>query len=91
MGTVDLFAVEIYRDGCFHPGEVIYGDVYLRTTEEVTLREIRIEFYGEANVNWTETARSGIVKKRLGLRDYSNFEQYLNIAVTVFGKGLYLP
>lgn len=86
MGTIDLFAVEIYGDGCFHPGDVIHGDVYLSTTEKVTLREIRIEFYGEAKVNWTETTRSGRVRKRLGLREYSNFEQYLNIAATVYGK-----
>lgn len=82
METVDLFAVEIYGDGSFSPGEIIYGDVYLKTNEELTLREIRIEFYGEAKVFWTEAPR----KKRLGMRDYTNYEQYLNIAATVYGK-----
>ena len=51
MEIVDLFAVEIYGDGSFYPGEIIYGDVYLKTNEELTLREIRIEFYGEAKVS----------------------------------------
>ena len=86
METVDLFAVEIYGDGSFSPGEIIYGDVYLKTNEELTLREIRIEFYGEAKVFWTEAPR----KKRLGMQDYTNYEQYLNIAATVYGKGEYL-
>lgn len=86
METIDLFAVEIYGDGSFYPGEVIYGDVYLKTNEELTLREIRVEFYGEAKVYWTEAARSGR-RKRLGMRDYTNYEQYLNIAATVYGKG----
>lgn len=86
METVDLFAVEIYGDGSFSPGEIIYGDVYLKTNEELTLREIRIEFYGEAKVFWTEAPR----KKRLGMRDYTNYEQYLNIAATVYGKGEYV-
>lgn len=85
METIDLFAVEIYGDGSFYPGEVIYGDVYLKTNEELTLREIRVEFYGEAKVYWTEAARSGR-RKRLGMRDYTNYEQYLNIAATVYGK-----
>jgi len=83
MEIIDLFAVEIYGDGSFSPGEIIYGDVYLKTNEELTLREIRIEFYGEAKVFWTEAPR----KKRLGMRDYTNYEQYLNIAATVYGKG----
>lgn len=82
MESIELFAVEIYGDGCFYPGDVVYGDVYLKTNEELTVREIRIEFYGEAKVSWSEAAR----KKRLGTRDYSNYEQYLNIAVTVYGK-----
>lgn len=85
METIDLFAVEIYGDGSFSPGEIIYGDVYLKTNEELTLREIRIEFYGEAKVFWTEAPR----KKRLGMRNYTNYEQYLNIAATVYGKGEY--
>ena len=89
MDIINLFAVEIYGDGSFHPGEVIYGDVYLKATDELTLREIRVEFYGEAKVNWTETAKSGRVRKRLGFLDYTNDEHYLNIAVTVYGKGLY--
>ncbi|KAJ7372511.1 hypothetical protein OS493_019020 [Desmophyllum pertusum] len=79
METIELFAVEIYGDGSFYPGEVIYGDVYLKTNEELTVREIRIELYGEAKVFWSEAAR----KKRLGMRDYTNYEQYLNIAATV--------
>lgn len=83
MDIIELFAVEIYGDGSFYPGEYIYGDVYLKTNEELTLREIRVEFYGEAKVFWTEAAR----KKRLGMRDYTNYEQYLNIAKTVHGKG----
>lgn len=86
MDIINLFAVEIYGDGSFHPGEVIYGDVYLKATDELTLREIRVEFYGEAKVNWTETAKSGRVRKRLGFLDYTNDEHYLNIAVTVYGK-----
>jgi len=85
METIELFAVEIYGDGSFYPGEVIYGDVYLKTNEELTIREIRLEFYGEAKVLWTEAARSGR-RKRLGMREYTNYEQYLNIAATVFGK-----
>ena len=86
METVELFAVEIYGDGSFYPGEVIYGDVYLKTNEELTLREIRIEFYGEAKAFWTEAAGSRR-RKRLGVKDYTNYEQYLNIAATVYGKG----
>lgn len=89
METIDLFAVEIYGDGSFYPGEVIYGDVYLKTNEELTVREIRLEFYGEAKVLWTEAARSGR-RKRLGMREYTNYDQYLNIAATVFGKGKHL-
>ena len=90
MEPIELFAVEIYSDGSFHPGEVIYGDVYLKTNEKLTLREIRIEFYGEAKVFWTEVARSGRFRKRPGMRDYTNYEQYLNIASTVYGKGKHL-
>lgn len=83
MEIIELFAVEIYGEGSFHPGDFVYGDVYLKTNEELTLREIRIEFYGEAKVFWLEAAR----KKRLGTREYTNYEQYLNIAATVYGKG----
>lgn len=86
METIELFGVEIYGDESFHAGDVIYGDVYLKTNEELTLREIRIEFYGEAKVYWTEVARSGRIRKRPGMRDYTNYEQYLNIASTVYGK-----
>lgn len=90
METIDLFFVEIYGDGRFYPGEVIYGDVYLKTNDELTLREIRIEFYGEAKVFWAEATRTGRIRKRLGMRDYTNYEQYLNIAATVYGKGKHL-
>lgn len=88
METIELFAVEIYGNGRYYPGEVIYGDVFLKTNEELTLREIRVEFYGEAKVYWTEAARPSRWSKRPGLmRDYTNYEQYLNIAATAFGKG----
>ena len=36
MESIELFAVEIYGDGCFYPGDVVYGDVYLKTNEELT-------------------------------------------------------
>lgn len=88
METIELFAVEIYGNGRYYPSEVIYGDVFLKTNEELTLREIRVEFYGEAKVYWTEAARPSRWSKRPGLmRDYTNYEQYLNIAATAFGKG----
>lgn len=88
METIELFAVEIYGNGRYYPGEVIYGDVFLKTNEELTLREIRVEFYGEAKVYWTEAARPSRWSKRPGLmRDYTNYVQYLNIAATAFGKG----
>lgn len=88
METIELFAVEIYGNGRYYPGEVIYGDVFLKTNEELTLREIRVEFYGEAKVYWSEAARPSRWSKRPGLmRDYTNYEQYLNIAATAFGKG----
>lgn len=63
MEIVDLFVVEIYGDGSFFFGEIIYGDVYLKINEELIFREICIEFYGEVKVFWIEVLR----KKRFGM------------------------
>lgn len=90
MDIINLFVVEIYGDGSFYLGEVIYGDVYLKVIDELILWEICVEFYGEVKVNWIEIVKFGRVRKRLGFLDYMNDEYYLNIVVIVYGKGLYI-
>lgn len=57
MESIELFVVEIYGDGCFYLGDVVYGDVYLKINEELMVREICIEFYGEVKVLWFEVVR----------------------------------
>ena len=86
MGKIDHFAVDLRGEKRnFFPGEAICGDVLLTVNRELKLREVRIEFYGEAKVCWTEATRPK--KRKAEMRDYTNYEQYLNIAATVFGKG----
>lgn len=81
MGKVDYFVVEFYGGKTtFYPGEAINATLRLKVNKMLKLRGLRIEFHGEAYVNWRENV--GEVNK-----SYSNSKTYLNTLATLFGKG----
>lgn len=81
MGKVDYFVVEFYGGKrTFYPGEAINAALFLKVNNKLKLRGLRIEFHGEAYVQWRENV--GEANK-----SYSNSETYLNTSATLFGKG----
>lgn len=56
MGKVDYFVVEFYGGKrTFYPGEAINAALFLKVNNKLKLRVLRIEFHGEAYVQWRET------------------------------------
>lgn len=86
MGKIELFTVVFAGNkNIYYPGEIIDGAVVLKLNKELKLREIKIEFHGEARVRWSQSSGSGQNRRT---HTYHNNEVYINTYATLFGKGI---
>lgn len=86
MGKIDTFALTFLGNKTvYYPGEVLNGAVVLKLNKELKLREIKIEFHGEARVRWSQSSGSGNNRRT---HTYHNNEIYINNCATLFGKGM---
>ncbi|KXJ16020.1 arrestin domain-containing protein 3 [Exaiptasia diaphana] len=84
MGKIDVFTVVFAGNkSVYYPGEVLNGAVILKLNKELKLRELKIEFHGEARVRWSQSSGSGNNRRT---HTYHNSEVYINTCATLFGK-----
>lgn len=85
MGKIDVFSLVFAGNKTvYYPGEILDGAIVLRLNKELKLREIKIEFHGEARVRWSQSSGSGNTRRT---HTYHNNEVYINTCTKLFGKG----
>ena len=81
MEGLEVFYTELEENTrTFYPGEAVYGEVLLKTSEEMRFKELRLHCTGEASVSWPES--SGCYS-----RYHHNREQYFDTAASITDRG----